>query len=131
MGRIWTDAAEREIPTAASCISCSASLLLTLMFDIYSHLDTCYVMQKGLDHEGCGNSTENACQTLLYLVQQVNRTHLPLSRGLHISTDKSLRIDQRTAVSTIYFSRFAKPVVHILSKQQWQIQDFPDGGSKP
>ena len=125
-------------------------------------------MESGRDENGCGNTTENACQTLLYLVQQVNRipslpsstdthtgnqthlppttevdtgnqthptlstggdtgnqtglhpstsnstpptpsakgdtgdrTDLPPSRELRIITDKSLRFDQRTAVSTI------------------------------
>ena len=71
------------------------------MFDMYSHLDTWYVMDRGRDKDGCGRSPDSPCETLLYLLQQVNRTHLPPDKELQIVTDKSLVIDQQTAVSTI------------------------------
>ena len=89
-------------PAPASCISCSTSLLLTLMFDIYSHLDTWYVMDRGRDKDGCGRSPDSSCETLLYLLQQANRTHLPPDKELRIVTDKSLTMDERTAVSYYY-----------------------------
>ena len=91
------------LPVRLCCISCSTSLLLTLMFDIYSHPDTWYVMDRGRDKDGCGRSPDSACETLLYLLQQVNRTHLPPGKELRIITDKSLRIDQQNAVSTNAF----------------------------
>ena len=93
-------AGSQILPATPCCISCSTSLLLTLMFDIYSHLDTWYVIKKGLDHEGCGRSPDSPCSTLLYLLQQVNWTRLPPDKELHNITDKSLQIDQRAAVST-------------------------------
>ena len=57
-------------------------------------------MNRGKDKYGCGRSPDSPCKTLLYLLQQVNRTHLPPDKELHIVTDKSLRLDQQTAVST-------------------------------
>ena len=57
--------------------------------------DTWYVLTSGSDKEGCGRAPGSACSTLLYLLQQVNRTHLPPSTGIRISTDKSLTIDQQ------------------------------------
>ena len=92
------------LPVRLYCISCSPSLLLTLMFDIYSHLDIWYVMDRGRDKDGCGRSPESPCNTLLYLLQQVNRTHLPPDNELWIITDKSLVIKQETAVSTVFFN---------------------------
>ena len=62
------------LPVRLGCISCSTSLLLTLMFDIYSHLDIWYVMDRGRDKDGCGRSLQFPCNTLLYLLQ-----HLPPS----------------------------------------------------
>ena len=61
--------------------------------------ETWYVMERGADRDGCGRSVEFPCETLLYLLQQVNRTHRPPSTEIHISTDKSLIIDQQIAVS--------------------------------
>ena len=99
------DAADPQIlPVRLCCISCSTSLLLTLMFDIYSHLETWYVLNRGRDKDGCGRSPDSPCATLRYLLQQVNRTH---DKELHIVTDKSLVIDQQAAVSTITFICFA------------------------
>ena len=66
------------------------------MFDIYSHPDTWYVMDGGRDDQGCGRSLQFPCNTLLYLLHQI-----PPDEELHIVTDKSLVIDQQTAVSTI------------------------------
>ena len=74
------------------------------MFDIYSHLDTWYVMGRGRDKSGCGRSTDSPCETLLYLLQQVNRTHFPPDKELHVVTDKSLIIDKQAAVSTLFLS---------------------------
>ena len=34
------------------------------------------MLESGSDKEGSGRTTESACSTLLYLLQQVNRTHL-------------------------------------------------------
>ena len=65
--------------------------------------DTWYVLTSGSDKEGCGRTPGSACSTLLYLLQQVNRTHLSPSTGIQISTDKSLTIDQQAAVSTNLF----------------------------
>ena len=75
-----------------------------LFFLSWPLTETWYVMENGRDQKGCGNSTENPCKTLLYLLQQVNWTHLPPDKELHISTDKSLTIDQQTAVSTNFIS---------------------------
>ena len=60
-------------------------------------------MKTGSDKDGCGRTPGSACSTLLYLLQQVNRTHHPPSTELRIATDKSLTIDQQAAVSTILF----------------------------
>ena len=60
-------------------------------------------MMDGSDKDGCGRTPGSACSTLLYLLQQVNRTHLPPSTGIRIATDKSLTIDQQAAVSTNLF----------------------------
>ena len=77
-------------------------------------IDTWYVLKSGRDKDGCGRTPGSACSTLLYLLQQVNRTHLPPSTGIKISTDKCLNIDQQTAVSTNLF--------HCLSTQiGWKI----------
>ena len=84
------------------CISCSTSPLRTLMFDIYSHIDIWYVMDRGKDKDGCGRSLQFPCNTLLYLLQQVNRTHLPPDKELGIITDKSLTVDQQAAVSAVF-----------------------------
>ena len=72
------------------------------MVDIYV-LDTWYVLERGRDKDGCGRTPGSACLTLPYLLQQVNRTHLPPSTELRIATDKSLTIDQQAAVSTNLF----------------------------
>ena len=72
------------------------------MFDICSHLDTWYVMDGGRDNQGCGRSLQFPCNTLLYLLQQVNQTHLPPEEDLQIITDKSLTVDQQTAVSKAF-----------------------------
>ena len=69
------------------------------MFDIYSHIDTWYVMKKGLDHEGCGRPLQFPCNTLLYLLQQISP-----DQELHVVTDKSLQINQQAAVSTFIFT---------------------------
>ena len=63
--------------------------------------DTWYVLKRGRDKDGCGRTPGSACSTLLYLLQQVNRTHPPPSTGIRISTDKCITIDQQAAVSTI------------------------------
>ena len=63
--------------------------------------EACYVLESGSNREGCGRTPETACITLLYLLQQVNRTHLPPSTAIRIATDKCLNIDQQAAVSTI------------------------------
>ena len=72
------------------------------MFDIYFHPDTWYVMDRGRDKDVCGKSPDSPCETLLYLLQQVNRAHLPPNKELRIITDKSLRVDQQTAVSSVF-----------------------------
>ena len=43
----------------------------------YFSLDTWYVLKSGSDIGGCGRTPDSACSTLPYLLQQVNRTHLP------------------------------------------------------
>ena len=70
--------------------------------------DTWYVMKTGSDKDGCGRTPGSACSTLLYLLQQVNRTHLPPSTAIKISTEKCLNIDQQAAVSTIICPAFYK-----------------------
>ena len=75
----------------------------------YFSLDTWYVMKRGSNRDGCGRTPGSACRTLLYLLQQVNRTHLPPSTGIRIATDKSMNIDQQAAVSTIIC-----PALHII-----------------
>ena len=65
--------------------------------------ETWYVLESGSDRDGCGRSVKFPCQTLLYLLQQVNRTHFPPSTEINISTDKSLTIDQQIAVSCFHF----------------------------
>ena len=81
-------------------------------------------MDTGKDKDGCGRSPDSPCKTLLYLLQQVNRTHLPPDKELRIITDKSLRIDQQTAVSTILFivSRIKKK--KILDSHLTEIVDI-------
>ena len=135
--------------------------IMFLILSTYLKLisDAWYVMDRGRDKGGCGRSPDSPCDTLLYLLQQMNQTHLPPStrgdtsnltppvlpsqgahtgnqthnspssgddtaketsfppsavgdtgnwthlrhsRELRIITDKSLQIDHRTAVSTIY-----------------------------
>ena len=62
-----------------------------------------YVMKSGLDREGCGKSPEFPCGSLLYALQQVNRTS---TTEIHIVTDKSLSVGQQEAVSTYLILQF-------------------------
>ena len=74
--------------------------LSTIIF--LTESETWYVLESGTDDQGCGRSLQFPCNTILHLLQQVNRTHLPPSRELQVVTDKSLTINQDIAVSTIY-----------------------------
>ena len=91
----------------------SKRLRVFTLFSIYILPDAWYVMTGGSDTEGCGRA-ERPCQTLRFLLLQVNRTHLPPDKELRIVTDKSLRIDQRTAVSTIWFL-----CINLKQKKPW------------
>ena len=77
------------------------------------------MLDSGSNREGCGRTPETACSTLLYLLQQVNRTHLPPSTGIHISTDECLSIDQKTAVSVIISSFSKIPYSFIHTGEYW------------
>ena len=78
--------------------------------------DTWYVMMSGSDKDGCGRTPGSACLTLLYLLQQENRTHLPPSTGIRIATDKSVTVDQQAAVSAFYFKSYLDDGVHDVSR---------------
>ena len=48
----------RRFPSTPYCISCTSLPVF--------HLNTWYVMKKGLDHEACDRSLQAPCSTLLY-----------------------------------------------------------------
>ena len=66
----------------------------------YFSLDTWYVLEEGWDKDGCGRTPGSACSTLLYLLQQVNRTHLPPSMATQVPPSKEMDPDNRTQVSS-------------------------------
>ena len=91
------------------------------------------MLQSGWNLDGCGRTMESACKTILYLLQQVNRTHLPPSTGIRISTDKSLKIDQQTAVSTDLFLcyRVNEKCFYHANQQTEQTKRFYNGPVLP
>ena len=102
---VWTmtDAVDQCRLLKKKCFRLRESYSNVSNYTILFSPDMWYVLMSGSDREGCGRSVEFPCETLLYLLQQVNWTHEPPE--LHIVTDKSLTIDQQTAVSTgfIYY----------------------------
>ena len=60
--------------------------------------DTWYVLESGSDIGGCGRTPDSACSTLLYLLQQVNRTHLPPSMTTQVPPSKETDPVNRTQV---------------------------------
>ena len=64
----------------------------------YFSLDTWYVLKRGSDIGGCGRTPDSACSTLPYLLQQVNRTHLPPPMATHVSPSKEIDPVNRTQV---------------------------------
>ena len=64
----------------------------------YFSLETWYVLKSGRDKDGCGRTPGSACSTLLYLLQQVNRTRLPPSMATHVPPSNEIDPDNRTQV---------------------------------
>ena len=62
----------------------------------YFSLDTWYVLKSGRDKDGCGRTPSSACSTLLYLLQQVNRTHLPPSMATQVPPSMDIDPDNGT-----------------------------------
>ena len=60
--------------------------------------DTWYVLESGSDIGGCGRTPDSACSTLLYLLQQVNRTHLPPSMATQVPPSMEIDPVNRTQV---------------------------------
>ena len=59
------------------------------------------MLKSGSDIGGCGRTPDSACSTLLYLLHQVNRTHLPPSTATQVPPSREMDPDYQTQVGPV------------------------------